>query len=127
MVGARWGSHYGICVVVLAEVIHGITKVVVQRTDYETVPIFEWHVPTLAEGQVGGKLEAAVGDDTAPDEVSLTEGRRETLKYVSAAFSSGACMVPLFRLVCLLVWQTKPASRCPPQTRGRRGRAPRCP
>jgi hypothetical protein len=63
--------------------------------------------PALPFGDGGDEFAAEVGDvgdDAAPDEV---EGGRETLNYVYAAFSSGACMVPLLRLVCLLVWYAR--------------------
>src|SRR5215212_9225713 len=47
MVGACWGSQHGVCVVVLAEFVHWITKVVVQRPDNDTITIFERHVGIL--------------------------------------------------------------------------------
>jgi hypothetical protein len=45
-----------------------------------------------------------VGDHAAPDQV---RSGLETLKYVSAAFSSGAGLGPLRRLVCSWVWPAR--------------------
>jgi hypothetical protein len=83
MVGARWGLHYGVGVVVLAEVVYRVTEVVVQGSDNDTVTILEWHVPILLLGEGSDEFAAEVGDvwdHAAPDQVG---GGRQTLEHVS--------------------------------------------
>ena len=74
--------HYG--VVVLAEVVYRVTEVIVQRSENDTVTIFERHVPILLLGKGGDELATDVGDvwdQAAPYRV---RGNREKLEQVFA-------------------------------------------